>query len=118
MLLMPRKQFLHTTAKRKLKHKFQDAIQALADCKAAESSCCFHTVNSKRSAKRGTGAGTTAGFRARTILTPVDHSTQGSNQVPASVGLGPFSRSGSHIISLLQEAQALSRAKTALQYYF
>lgn len=83
MLLMPRKQFLHTTAERKLKHEFQDAIQALADCKAAESSCCFHTVISKCSAKRGTGAGTTAGFGARKILTPVDQSTKSTGFKPS-----------------------------------
>lgn len=60
----------------KLKHKFTDAIQVLADYKAAERSCYIHTVNSKSSAKIGTRAGVTARFRERNILTKVDHSTK------------------------------------------
>lgn len=60
----------------KLKHKFTDAIQVLADYKAAEKSCYIHTVNSKSSAKIGTGAGVTARFRERNILTKVDHRTK------------------------------------------
>lgn len=54
--------FAHNS-KRKLKYKLMDAIEALADYKAAARSCYIHAVSSKCPAETGTGAGIAARFR-------------------------------------------------------
>lgn len=56
--------FAHNS-RRKLKRKLMDAVQALADYKAAARSRYIHAASSKCSAKTGTGAGTTARVRER-----------------------------------------------------
>lgn len=52
-----------SNSKRKLKHKLMDAIEALADSKAAARSCYIHAASAKCPAKTGTGTGIAARFR-------------------------------------------------------